>query len=72
MIWIRADANREIGTGHIMRCISIAHALEQCGQQVCFIIADGSGAPILENGGQEYRILDSDYRHMEDEFPRLR
>lgn len=72
MIWIRADANREIGTGHIMRCVSIAHALEQRGQQVCFIIADGSGAPILENGGQEYRILDSDYRHMEDEFPRLR
>lgn len=72
MIWIRADANREIGTGHIMRCISIARALKQCGQQVCFIAADDSGVPILENGGQEYMILHSDYRHMEDELPKLR
>ncbi len=72
MIWIRADANREIGTGHMMRCISIARALKQCGQQVCFITADDSGAPILENGGQEYMILHSGYRDMEDELPGLR
>lgn len=71
MIWIRADANEKIGTGHMMRCISIARALKQCGQQVCFITADDSGAPILENGGQEYRILHSDYRNMEDELPEL-
>lgn len=71
MIWIRADANREIGTGHIMRCISIAHALERRGQQVCFLTADEGGAPILQKEGQEYRILHSDYRHMEDELPGL-
>lgn len=72
MIWIRADANETIGTGHIMRCISIARALKQCGQQVCFITADDSGTPILESRGQEYRILHSDYRNMEDELPELR
>lgn len=71
MIWIRADANEKIGTGHMMRCISIARALKQCGQQVCFITADDNGAPILENGEQEYRILHSDYRNMEDELPEL-
>lgn len=72
MVWIRADANREIGTGHVMRCISIARALRQCGQQVSFITADDSGRSILESGGQEYVILHSDYRHMEDELPELR
>lgn len=71
MIWIRADANEKIGTGHMMRCISIARALKQCGQRVCFITADDSGVPILENSGQEYRILHSDYRNMEDELPEL-
>lgn len=71
MIWIRADANETIGTGHIMRCISIARALKQCGQQVCFITADDSGTPLLEKEGQEYRILHSDYRNMEDELSGL-
>lgn len=71
MIWIRADANREIGTGHIMRCMSIADALKRRGQRVCFITADESGAPVLENRGQEYRILHSDYRNMEEELPGL-
>ena len=71
MIWIRADANDKIGTGHMMRCISIARALKRCGQRVCFITADDSGVPILENGGQEYRVLHSDYRNMEDELPEL-
>lgn len=72
MIWIRADANETIGTGHIMRCISIARALKQCGRQVCFITADDGGTPILESRGQEYRILHSDYRNMEGELPVLR
>lgn len=71
MIWIRADANEKIGTGHMMRCMSIAGALKQCGRRVCFITADDSGVPILENGRQEYRILHSDYRNMEDELPEL-
>lgn len=72
MIWIRADANEIIGTGHIMRCISIARALRQRGQQVRFITADDSGTPILEKEGQEYVILNSQYRDMEGELPGLR
>lgn len=72
MIWIRADANETIGTGHIMRCISIACALRQRGQRVCFITADDSGTSILKNRGQKYRVLHSDYRNMEGELPGLR
>lgn len=71
MIWIRADANEEIGTGHVMRCLSIADALRRRGQRPCFITADERAVPVLERGGQEYRILHSDYRNMEDELPGL-
>ncbi len=68
MIWIRADANGEIGTGHVMRCLSIAHALRQCGQQVRFVAADEGSVPLLEGRGQEYVVLHSDYTRMEDEL----
>lgn len=71
MIWIRADANREIGTGHVMRCLSIAAALKKLGQQVCFLTADQGAAALLQAKGQAYRVLDSDYRDLEGELATL-
>lgn len=72
MIYIRADANEKIGTGHVMRCMAIADALKHCGQQVCFLIADDAGSRLLRDRDQEYLILHTDYASMEDELPRLR
>ena len=54
MIWIRADANKEIGTGHVMRCLSIATELKAGGQQVCFLVADEAAVPLLEAKEQDY------------------
>lgn len=68
MIWIRADANREIGAGHVMRCLAIAGALKKRGLEVCFLTADESAAPLLEARGQEYRILHTRYTDMEGEL----
>lgn len=71
MIWIRADGGREMGTGHIMRCLSVAAALRQMGEQVCFLVADTSAVPLLEAQGQSYRVLHSSYQNLEEELPIL-
>ena len=38
---IRADGNREIAMGHMMRCLSIADAAAKLGESTTFILADG-------------------------------
>lgn len=51
MIAIRADANAEIGSGHISRCLAIATELKRLGQEVIFITADGYPAQIIKQAG---------------------
>lgn len=72
MIWIRADANKEIGSGHMMRCLSVAAALEKRGEQVLFVVADEEATQLLAQREQVYHVLHSDYRDMEAELPKLR
>lgn len=51
MQYIRVDANGTIGTGHVMRCLSIAEAFRVRGEDVTFITADNcAGEMILERG----------------------
>ena len=71
MIWFRADAGREIGMGHIRRCLSIAEALKELGEQTCFLVADHAAVPLLEAQGQNYRVLDSSWQKPEEELNTL-
>jgi UDP-2,4-diacetamido-2,4,6-trideoxy-beta-L-altropyranose hydrolase len=53
---IRADASFQIGSGHIMRCLTLADELRQRGAEVIFICREHSGNLIgtVENRG--YRV----------------
>jgi UDP-2,4-diacetamido-2,4,6-trideoxy-beta-L-altropyranose hydrolase len=42
-IAIRTDASLEIGSGHVMRCLALAHALQTAGAECHFICRDHSG-----------------------------
>lgn len=71
MIWIRADANSEIGSGHIMRCLSVASALKKMGHPVCFVLADDFAVPLLRDSDMEYKVLGSSYDKPMEELPLL-
>lgn len=69
MILIRADGGRETGSGHIMRCLSVAGALRERGKEVLFVLADDAAAGLLTERGQQFQILHTDHRKPEEELP---
>ena len=69
MIYIRADANPNIGIGHIMRCLSIADAFKTLGNSLIFILADEYALPLITERGYGAVVLYSDYNNMEAELP---
>ncbi len=71
MIWMRADGGERIGTGHIMRCLSIARALKELGEPVCFLSADREPVPLLEAQEQEYLVLGTSYQNPMEDWERL-
>lgn len=69
MIFIRADANERIGTGHVMRCLSIARAFASIGKEVVFITADHRGDTLIS--GYLSICLDSIWNEMDSEIEKL-
>lgn len=57
--FIRVDASVEIGTGHVMRCLTLAHRLKKAEKYVAFICRDTEGQCIklIEQQGFEVFIL---------------
>lgn len=71
MFYIRADGNREIAMGHIMRCLTIAEALRNLGEKILFITADGNPVEIIRERGFAAEILQTRYDDMEAELGKL-
>lgn len=68
MFYIRADANNEIATGHVMRCMSIADEMEQNNIKVCFLTADHNADVLIKKRGFEVICLDSVWNNLENEL----
>lgn len=71
MILFRVDGNPRVGSGHIMRCLSLADAFRDEGQTVVFVTADNCFQSVIRERGYEHVILNTKYDHMEDELPEL-
>jgi UDP-2,4-diacetamido-2,4,6-trideoxy-beta-L-altropyranose hydrolase len=67
LILIRADANEIIGTGHVMRCLSIARAFAMSGHDVLFVTADHMGDGLINSAGFKTVCLDSAWTEMDKE-----
>ena len=72
MIFFRADSNKQIASGHIMRCLSIAQAFSEAGEEVEFLIADENPISMLERAGVKYTVLHSVWNNLMDEVERMK
>lgn len=67
MLYIRADGNAKIGTGHIMRCLSIAKAARTVGLACTFITADLEMEPLIREQGFDNICLYSQWNDLDQE-----
>ena len=49
IIYIRTDGNSQIATGHLVRCLCIAQALEKLGRKVCFLVSDETSSKLIKD-----------------------
>lgn len=75
MILIRTDANSTVATGHLMRCLSLADALQNfTDEEIAFCMADSSGKSIANDRGYEVIMLDgcwNDFTIEKDDIKRI-
>lgn len=68
MQYIRVDANEIIGTGHVMRCLSIAEEFHERGEEVTFIIADTCSQNMIWERGFKTFCLYSAWNDLDQEI----
>lgn len=71
MFYIRVDANEIIGTGHVMRCLSIAEEFRRRGEPVTFLVADSCSEKMIVSKGFQTICLDSIWNDLDKELEGL-
>ena len=70
-LYIRTDGNAEIGTGHVMRCLSVAKAYSKSGGDCVFITADTKMKALIEEKGFPVTCLDSVWNDLDKETDKM-
>ena len=70
-IVFRADGNSTVGTGHVMRCLSIADTFKSHGHECVFITAEDEFKATIALHGHKSIVLHSDFREMGSELDKI-
>lgn len=68
MIFFRADGNSQIGAGHVMRCLSIADAAVEIGEEPIFYTAGDEFSKTIQDRKIHNIVLGTDFMKMESEL----
>lgn len=71
MLYMRVDMNNRIGTGQMMRCLSIADAARTLGEQTTFILADNQAKSLIRRRGHRTIVLRTPWDDKQTELPVL-
>ncbi len=71
VLYIRADMNKTISVGHVMRCLSVADAAAHRGIKTIFIGADDEGTSLIKERGHDLIVLGTDWKNMDSELAQL-
>lgn len=68
-IFFRVDASKEIGTGHVIRCITLAKELKEQGANCIFLSRDHKGNlfDYIKDNGFELKILKKNNKNLNNE-----
>ncbi len=58
---IRADSNKKIAMGHVMRCLSIADAVKTLGGDVLFVTASEDPRDLISSRGYACTVMNTNY-----------
>ena len=70
MILIRADGSGKTGSGHLMRCMTIAEQLKKR-EEVCFITASEESIGLIQSRGFQAELLEDINGEMDRELPQI-
>ena len=72
MLYIRTDMNRQIASGHLMRCLTIAKELKKRGEDVTFLLADEEAYAFVSEQGFPCHVLGTNWSDCESELKVLK
>lgn len=68
---IRADSNKKIAMGHVMRCLSIADAVKTLGGDVMFVTASSDPRDLILSRGYACTVMDTKFDDTMGELDRF-